>query len=113
MDTSDAEIPSQAAPLTDDPCRRFFLQPQTTAQRQYEALRAVIVEGLPQKEVAQRFGYTYDSLRQLLRDFRASCRAGEPPPFSPSHAQDAHQEPRRPVQGPLGQIPPKSPTPAS
>jgi DNA-directed RNA polymerase specialized sigma24 family protein len=113
MDTSNAEIPSQAALLADDPCRRFFLQPQTTAQRQYEALRAVIVEGLPQKDVAQRFGYTHDSLRQLLRDFRASCRAGEPPPFSPRHAWDDHQEPSRLRQGPLGQTPPKSPTLAS
>jgi hypothetical protein len=93
MDTSNAEIPSQAAPLAEDLCRRYFLQPQTTAQRQYEALRAVLVENLPQVEAAQRFGYTYDSLRQLLRNFRASCRAGGPPPFSPRHAWDDHQEP--------------------
>lgn len=93
MDAFNAEIPSQDAPLADDPARRFFLQPQTTAQRQYEALRAVIVEDLPQKEVAQRFGYTHDSLRQLLRDFRASCRAGQPPPFSPRHAWDDHPQP--------------------
>jgi hypothetical protein len=108
MDAFHAEIPSQAAPLADDPCHRFFLQPQTTVQRQYEALRAVIVEGLPQKEVAGRFGYTHDSLRQLLRNFRASCRAGEPPPFSPRRAWDAHQEPWRPRQGLLDQTPPKS-----
>jgi DNA-directed RNA polymerase specialized sigma24 family protein len=84
MDASDSEIPSQATtPAADeDPCRRFFLEPATAAQRQYEALRAVCVEGLPQKEVAHRFGYTHDSLRQLLRQFRAACRAGEPPPFS-------------------------------
>jgi len=33
-------------------------------------LRAVFVEGHSQKEVADRFGYTYDSLRQLVREFR-------------------------------------------
>jgi DNA-directed RNA polymerase specialized sigma24 family protein len=113
MDASHAEIPSQATPLADDLCRRFFLLPQTTVQRQYEALRAVIVEGLPQKEVAGRFGYTHDSLRQLLRNFRASCRAGEPPPFSSRRAWDARQEPGRPRQGLLDQTSPKPPMLAS
>jgi DNA-directed RNA polymerase specialized sigma24 family protein len=85
MNASDAEMTSQPVPpaVEADPSRRFFLEPATPAQRQYEAIRAVIIEGLPQKEVAQRFGYTHDSLRQLLSQFRAACRAGESPPFSP------------------------------
>jgi hypothetical protein len=33
-------------------------------------------------EVAQRFGYTYATLRRLVSDFRAQCRAGQAPPFS-------------------------------
>ena len=34
----------------------FFLLPERPRQRQYEALRAYFVEGLPVKEVAARFG---------------------------------------------------------
>jgi DNA-directed RNA polymerase specialized sigma24 family protein len=90
MDASNNEMTSQAtsAPLEEDPCRRFFEVPLTAAQRQYEALRAVIIDELPQKEVAERFGYTYDSLRQLLHEFRTACHAGEPPPFSPQRGLD-------------------------
>ena len=51
-------------------CREFFAQPTHPYQRQYEALRAVFLEGHSQKEVADRFGYTYDSLRQIVREFR-------------------------------------------
>jgi transposase len=51
-------------------CREFFAQATHPYQRQYEALRAVFLEGHSQKEVADRFGYTYDSLRQLVREFR-------------------------------------------
>jgi transposase len=51
-------------------CREFFAQPTQPYHRQYEALRAVFMEGHSQKEVADRFGYTYDSMRQLVRGFR-------------------------------------------
>ena len=37
--------------------RRFFLQPQQTFQRQYEALRATFVDDEPLSSVAVRFGY--------------------------------------------------------
>ena len=56
--------------MDDIRCRAFFIQPAQPYHRQYEALRAVFVEGHSQKEVADRFGYTYDSLRQLVRAFR-------------------------------------------
>ena len=49
-----------------------FLQPQNATHRQYEALRAHFVEGLPSKEVAERFGYTPGSFRVLAHDFRAN-----------------------------------------
>ena len=39
-------------------------------QRQYEALRAYFVEGLPSAEVAARFGYSASSFRVLCHDFR-------------------------------------------
>lgn len=68
--------------MKDPLCSRFFLAPSQSRHRRYEALRAVFVEGEPQKEVAPRFGYTYDTLRRLVSDFRTQCRAGQPPPFS-------------------------------
>jgi hypothetical protein len=42
----------------------------------------VFVDGQPQVEVAQRFGYTYNTLRRLVSDFHAQYRADQVPPFS-------------------------------
>jgi hypothetical protein len=70
--------------MDDTPCRLFFVQPTSDAQRLYEALRAVFVDGCRQKDVAQRFGYSFDALRQQIHQFRSACRAGHAPPFSPS-----------------------------
>ena len=67
--------------MKDTFCRRFFLEPKQTLHRRYEALRAVFVDQQPQREVAKRFGYTYATLRRLVSDFRAQCRAGQAPPF--------------------------------
>lgn len=49
---------------------RFFLEPLNPLQRQYEALRAYFVEGLPSAEAAQRFGYTPGAFRVLCHQFR-------------------------------------------
>src|SRR6266853_4947055 len=49
---------------------RVFLEPANATQRQYEALRAFFVEGLPGAEVAFRFGYTPGSFRVLVHQFR-------------------------------------------
>jgi hypothetical protein len=49
---------------------RVFLEPTNPTQRQYEALRAYFVEGLPSHEVAKRFGYTPGSFRVLCHQFR-------------------------------------------
>jgi len=54
--------------LTDE--ARFFLEPASPGQRQYEALRAYFVEQLSTAEVAGRFGYTPGSLRVLCHHFR-------------------------------------------
>ena len=51
-------------------CRRFFERPATPSQRQYEALRAYFIEGLPSAQVARRFGYTPHAFRMLCYDFR-------------------------------------------
>jgi hypothetical protein len=66
--------------------RRFFLEPTQTLHRRYEALRAVFVDQQPQTEVAKRFGYTYATLRRLVSDFRAQCRADQVPPFFLPHS---------------------------
>jgi len=50
--------------------RRFFLEPQTAKQRQYEALRAYFVEGLPSKDVAKNFGYSVSAFHVLCHHFR-------------------------------------------
>ena len=47
-----------------------FLAPRNTAHRQYEALRAYFLEGVPAAEAAQRFGYAVGSFHQLAHQFR-------------------------------------------
>jgi hypothetical protein len=47
-----------------------FLQPANSTHRQYEALRAYFVEGLPSGEAARRFGYSAGSFRVLCHQFR-------------------------------------------
>jgi len=49
---------------------RFFLEPLKPLHRQYEALRAYFVEGLPSAEAARRFGYTPGAFRVLCHQFR-------------------------------------------
>jgi hypothetical protein len=49
---------------------RFFLEPVNPLHRQYEALRAYFVEGLPSAEAARRFGYTPGAFRVLCHQFR-------------------------------------------
>lgn len=50
--------------------RRRFLQPASAAHRQYEALRAFVVDGLPSQDAARRFGYSPGSFRILVHRFR-------------------------------------------
>ena len=63
--------------------RRFFLQPRLPKHRQYEALRAFLVEGRPASEVARAFGYSLNSFHVLCHHFR---RQSEPAFFvAPRH----------------------------
>lgn len=55
----------------------FFLRPRMAGQRQYEALRAFYVEGVPAKEVAERFGYAVSAFNSLRRDFARQHRAAQ------------------------------------
>jgi hypothetical protein len=68
--------------MEDRCCSQYFLAPQETSQRRYEALRAVFVEGQPLAIVAQRFGYQVSALKSMACRFRADCRRGATPPFS-------------------------------
>jgi len=56
--------------MEDTAYRDFFTQPSQTYQRQYEALRAIFVDGRKQADVAEEFGYTYGAMRQLVFHFR-------------------------------------------
>ena len=81
--------------MAEDPVRDFFRRPSCVAQRQYEALRCVFLDGCSQKQAAQRFGYSYAAFRQLVHNFRRSCRAGEPPPLLPRNAEGGRPGGRR------------------
>src|SRR3954471_6147372 len=67
---------------------RRFLEPSNSTHRQYEALRAFFVDGVPSAEAAARFGYTPGSFRVLVHQFRnqpgrdffvPAARQGRPP----------------------------------
>jgi len=78
---------SIGAPKELSQLRRFFLQPRLPKQRQYEALRAFLVEGRPAKDVARAFGYSLNSFYVLCHHFR---REPEPVFFvSPRHGPQA------------------------
>ena len=67
--------------MDDRPCREFFLEPQQTFQRRYEALRAIFVSGESLVRVAERFGYKVAALKSVVSRFRADRRRGVTPPF--------------------------------
>jgi glutathione S-transferase len=50
--------------------RRFFSEPSSPRQRQYEALRAYFFEQSPSADVAKRFGYSAGAFRVLCHTFR-------------------------------------------
>src|SRR5262250_3022758 len=87
---------SIGAPIDITECRRFFAEPATARQRQYEALRAFFLDGLTSKEVAHQFGYSHgafrvlchDFRRGLLRDFFATTRPGPREQPKKSKARD-------------------------
>lgn len=63
--------------MDETPLRQFFVQPTHPYQRQYEALRAVFVDGRSQKEVAEQFGFQYSTLRQMVYEFRRDWEAND------------------------------------
>jgi len=86
-----------SAPKDITDCRRFFAEPATARQRQYEALRAYFVERLPSTEIARRFGYTPGAFRVLCHAFRrnqlpASFAAPRPGPRAQPKKSRAHEQ---------------------
>ncbi len=65
--------------MDDTAYQKFFAQPTNTCHRRYEALRAIFVEGRSQKDVAEEFGFTYGTMRQLVFDFRQVCNDEDNP----------------------------------
>lgn len=81
--------------------KQFFLQPNDPRQRRYEALRAVVVDKQPVAEVAQRLGFAYGSLRNLVSQFRAQIERGQIPPFSTRFQHRSHVVTKPPVPFPI------------
>ncbi len=78
---------------------RFFLEPNQTFQRQYEALRAIFVGGEPLDQVAERFGYKSSAMRSMACRFRGDCRRGATPPFFSRTDADVHSGHARAMTG--------------
>src|SRR3989304_4987168 len=58
------------SPKSISTCKRFFLEPSSPKQRQYEALRAYFAEELPSAQAARTFGYTPGSFQGMGHRFR-------------------------------------------
>jgi hypothetical protein len=80
-----------SAPYSLTKCRRFFAEPATPRQRQYEALRAFYVERLPSAAVARRFGYSPGAFRVLCHAFRR----GELPEFFATPHPGPREQPKK------------------
>src|SRR3970282_26453 len=83
------------SPKSISTCKRFFLEPSSPKQRQYEALRAYFAEELPSAQAARAFGYTPGSFQVMCHRFRReptpSFFVTPPPgPRSPPTQSAAH-----------------------
>jgi hypothetical protein len=94
--------------MDDSVLRDYFLRPSCPGQRQYEALRAVFVEGVSQKDVAGRFGYSHGALRQLVLQFRSAFSGGSAPPFSTNTRQAGPASNHKRRRGPTSRPSPTS-----
>jgi transposase len=57
----------------DDPLdlMQFFTNPQTTRQKQYEAVRALVVEKMSVEQVCKKFNYKVNTVYALIRDAKS------------------------------------------
>src|SRR5438876_1519490 len=74
---------------------RRFLEPSNSTHRQYEALRAFFVDGVPSAEAATRFGYTPGSFRVLVHQFRSQPDRHFFSPSAPQGRPPGKQERQR------------------
>ena len=51
--------------------KRFFINPKIPKQRQYEAIRSIVVDKTTADVVAKKYGYSISTLYSLVRDFKA------------------------------------------
>lgn len=49
---------------------QYFTHPQSSGQKQYEALRAFYKDNLPARDIAEKFGYTLASFNALRQKFK-------------------------------------------
>jgi hypothetical protein len=84
-------IVSISAPSSLTDCQRFFEQPATARQRQYEALRAYFLEEVPSAEAARSFGYSPGAFRVLCHAFRH----GQLPDFFATGHAVRREQPRK------------------
>ena len=71
-------------------CPRFFLEPQLTFHRRYEALCGFFLEDRPVAEIAAQFGPKPNARHVMISRFRAQFRRGRVPPFSSPTVAAAH-----------------------
>lgn len=61
---------------------KYFSTPQSTTQKQYEALRQYFLEGHTAAQVSSEFGYTYRGFTTIVSDFRKKLKQfSEQDPF--------------------------------
>src|SRR5260370_1382994 len=80
-----------SAPFCLTDCQRFFEQPATARQRQYEALRAYFLEEVPAAEAARSCGYSPGAFRVLCHAFRH----GQLPDFFATGHAVRREQPRK------------------
>jgi hypothetical protein len=78
--------------MDDTCCHDFFAYPSSTLHRRFAALRAFFLDHRSLTEIARQFGYRYGTVRNLVPRFRAQCRAGRPPLFSPPRLVDVPKQ---------------------
>ncbi len=52
----------------------FFINPNSVAQKQYEALRMYFVDNIAAKDVAAKYGYTYRGFTTIVSNFRKKLK---------------------------------------
>ena len=51
--------------------KKYFKNPVTTSQKQYEALRAFFIDNISAQEITNKFGYTVNAFYSLVKEFKA------------------------------------------